>query len=130
MLLADPVHAASSLACLETAQADGELVICEMVYAELSGQFPAIAELNRFLSDARIGLLPSSRESLHAAGKLWRDYKRGRREAGGRAQSHVIPDFLIGAHAKTQTSRLITRDRGFYRIYFRDVAIIEPGRPE
>lgn len=56
------------------------------------------------------------------AGRTWRRY----RVAGG-PHERILPDFLIGAHAKLQAGRLLSRDRGFYRAYFTDLEILPPA---
>ncbi len=49
VLLPDPVHLAASKALLDKAGAEGALVICEVVYAELACQFSTQYELDAFL---------------------------------------------------------------------------------
>jgi predicted nucleic acid-binding protein len=56
-----------------------------------------------------------------AVGQAWRAY----RQAGG-TRERVVADFLIGAHALARADRLLTRDRGFCRSYFAELAIIDP----
>jgi predicted nucleic acid-binding protein len=56
------------------------------------------------------------------AGQIFRQY----RQRGGK-RDRVLADFLIAAHAKTRCSRLLTRDRGFYRSYFPKLTLIEPS---
>ena len=46
----------------------------------------------------------------------------GRGGGGGR----IAADFLIGGHAAAQAERLLTRDLGFYKTYFKGVAVVSP----
>ena len=102
----------------------GALVLSEPVYAELAALFRERSDLEGFLSETGIRLEASSAESLHEAGRAWREYT-DRRPAQmvcpqcGTRQSvacrrcsriltprqHIVSDFIIGAHASSrQTS--------------------------
>jgi hypothetical protein len=45
------------------------------------------------------------------------------RKAGGK-RDRILADFLIGAHALHEADRLLTRDRGFYRLHFANLVIL------
>lgn len=92
----------------------GSLVICDIVYGELSAQFASQPECDNFLEDSRIRVERISREALFAAAQAWRRHRRQ-----GRRRDRILPDFLIGAHAHHQASQLVSRDAGFYRATFR-----------
>jgi predicted nucleic acid-binding protein len=65
---------------------------------------------------------PLGRVAATRAGAAWREYRR----AGG-PRERVIADFLVGAHAVEQADRLLTRDRGFHRLAFAGLAIVDPS---
>jgi predicted nucleic acid-binding protein len=110
------------LRALENAASHGSLVICDLVYAELCIHFETQRECDAFLGDTEIRVEPLNREAHFLAGRTWRTY----RKQGGQ-RNRILPDFLIGAHAQVQATRLLSRDRGFYRKLFPSLNLINPA---
>ena len=142
ILVPSAEHSAASKTLVDRHNSDGQLIISESVYAELSSQFSSGQELKAFLKDTSIRLVSSNDAALANAGNRWKQYaktrsarlqctSRGTRlavhcpECGKTVSTrqHIISDFLIGAHALVHADLLLTRDRGFYRTYFKDLRI-------
>ena len=107
---------------LEAAAAAGSLIICDLVYAELCVHFESQAICDEFLSDLGIRTEALGRPASFLASRVWRRY----RQQGG-PRERILADFLIGAHAQVQASRLLSRDRGFYRRMFPALVLMEPA---
>lgn len=122
VLAADPVHGQASRVALRASQRAGRLVVCEIVQAELSRYFPKLDGLRATLARLELGVEALGDEACHAAGQAFLRY----RKRGG-ARERILPDFLIGAHAAVRCTRLLTRDRGFYRDYFPKLEIVDPS---
>lgn len=137
ILLPDNAHYSDSKALVDAAYAQGALIVCEVVYAELACQFGDPRELEVFLSDTGIRLVPSTRQALQEAGLAWQSYVSRRGDtlqcpSCGESQrahcsrcgapigprQHIVSDFIIGGHTLAQADCLLSRDRGFYRTYF------------
>ena len=134
-------HRPSSLEKLRGALRDGEVIVGEVVFAELAPAFADHVDARSFLDATGISYRPSSDEALHHAGTTFRAYLRRRvfkcpicgtgvdvacpscgTSVTGR--QHLVADFMIGAHALVHAGRLLTRDRGYYATYFPELALV------
>jgi len=117
----DPTWAKWSLEQLETAAERGPVLINDVVYAELSIRYPRIEDLDTFVDEAGLEVLPMTRPALFRAGKAFADYRR----AGGK-RDRLLPDFFIGSQADVSRLPILTRDVQRYRTYFPTVTLISP----
>ena len=118
---ADPVYGARSQQALRSAIAQGRLVACEVVWAEVAGFFASPADTCAAMERLGVDFSAITLETALEASKAWKTY----RKQGGK-RTRVAADFLIGAHALSQADRLLTRDQGFYRSYFKRLSILDP----
>lgn len=134
----------SSKALLDKHLSEGQLIICEVVYAELAAWFSSEEQLKTFLVETGIRLVCSNEKSLYVAGSRWAAYAKKSNKTlfacshCGRTftvvcpkcssmhskRLHVLADFFIGAHAIVLADVMLTRDLGIYRTYFKDLKII------
>ncbi len=108
---------------LAKASADGDLVICDIVAAEFFALLLDRRKFEAILRGLGIHFSPIEMSSALAAGRIFRKY----RKQGG-PREHLIPDFLIGAHANEQTDAIAAVDRGYLRRYFPKLKILRPSR--
>jgi predicted nucleic acid-binding protein len=117
---ADPAHGPRSREAVRRCSAEGRLVACDVVWAEIAATFGSNDGASRAMKTLGVDFAALSLEAALIAGSHFRAY----RARGGKRQ-RVAADFLIGAHALEQADRLLTRDRGFFRAYFRGLRVLD-----
>jgi predicted nucleic acid-binding protein len=122
VLIGGTPFADTSEAALRRAASEGALAVCECVLAEIT---PAVgsAHFDELLTDWDLTFVPSTIQSAKLAGEMFQTYLRRRSSRQG---GRDVPDFLIGAHAALLADRLLARDRGYYRDYFKRLRLLEP----
>jgi len=120
---ADETFGERSAQAVRRCRREGRLVACGAVWAETASCFPSVRAAQEAMEMLGVEYSEIGLEAALAAAAAWRRY----RSRGGRRE-RVAADFLIGAHAKRQADRLLTRDRGFYREYFDGLKVVDPSR--
>lgn len=121
VVLNDPTFADASERAIRHAAGEGSLVVSETVLAEVRPAF-AGDDIGQFLADLEIVFVPSTKASSLLAGEMFGVYMKRRHARRGR----VVADFLIGAHAMLCANRLLARDLGYFRDYFKKLALLQP----
>lgn len=116
-------YVGSSQDALRDCIAKGSLVAGEVVWAEVRAHFRDDHQFREAMDTLGIAYESSSADAAGEAGRVWARY----RERGGKRE-HLIPDFLVAAHALVHAGILLTRDRGFSRRYFPKLKILDPTR--
>jgi predicted nucleic acid-binding protein len=122
VLLPNEAFYDASAQALEDAANSGSMVVCDLVYAELCVHFGTQRECDAFLMTNEVRVEALRREAHFLASRVWRTY----RQQGGQ-RTRILVDFLIGAHAQTQATGLLSRDRGFYKKLFPALNVTDPA---
>lgn len=119
LLSDDEVFYERSVAALRTSSVEGQLIVSDMVIAEISPLIPEA--VNKFLDELSLDFVETNFEAAALAGKIFRRYLK----RGGRS-GRIVADFIIGAHALVSADRLLTRDNGFQRDHFKGLDVWYP----
>lgn len=118
----DPKFGQLSAGALRRCISEGAVVACEVVWAETAIFFEKESQYLKAMETLGIAFDPIAQGAALRAGSVWRQYR-----GNGGKRTRVAADFLIGAHAVSECNRLLTRDRGFYRSYFKGLKVLDPG---
>ncbi len=118
----DPVFGPASRAALKSCFQDGSVIACEVVWAEVATAYSKkIVEAVDVMSRIGIEYSAMTLEATLEAARRWSIFRKK-----NKVRDRIVADFLVGGHAIELSDRLLTRDRGFYRDYFKPLKIKTP----
>lgn len=117
----DPIWREWSHGRLRDGRLDDRLITGWIVAAEVGHYLESVEQLESSLEQLGIELVDMSAESAWLGGQAYRKY----RQRGG-DRSSLLPDFLIGGHARALGATLLTRDPRRFCSYFPDLNLITP----
>ena len=143
ILLKDAEFGEKSRELLENHSKLGSLIISQITYSEVMVLFLkkhemriAVSKLDEFLDDMNVQVSEFTKEDLIASSQAWQKFTDSKSvicpKCGSKNnfnckkcksqifwRNHMITDFLIGAHAQNHADIFLTRDKGYYKKYFK-----------
>ena len=117
----DPVWFEWSAGTLAAYRSSEQLVINQLIFAEVSLHFESLSEAEVALPSDIFLRVNIPWEAAYLAGRCYLQYK----QRGG-VKTSPLPDFYIGGHATVSQLTVMTRDSKRFRTYFPDLALISP----
>jgi predicted nucleic acid-binding protein len=118
----DPVFGQTSKQALRSCLQEGSVIACEVVWAEVVTAYSSKKkQVVDILSSIGIVYSPMTLEAALEAAAFWCAFRKK-----NTVRDRIVADFLVGGHALILGDRLLTRDRGFYRDYFKGLQIKSP----
>ena len=125
VFLDDIEYRQSSFEALTAAFSAGDVIVSDIVWAETGAAFENNATFEVVMQKLGIKYVALTQSAATHASELWRVAKARKSIPPKR----VVADFLVGAHALECADRLLTRDHGFYRDYFKGLEVVDPSKP-
>ena len=99
------------------------------MYAELlAGPGATVPVLQSLLMGSGVSLdLNLTVDIWERAGQVYGNYARRRQASGGGLPRRLLADFVVGAHAETTCTALVTLDPQHYRLGFPGLNVMVPG---
>ncbi|WP_159977813.1 MULTISPECIES: type II toxin-antitoxin system VapC family toxin [unclassified Novosphingobium] len=121
----EPNHA-WSMSEFTARQAEGPIVISDVIYAEVSVGMNAREDVDAIIQ--QFGLERAERDdgALFDAAKRFHKYKK----KDGGPKLNVLPDFFIGAAARSLDIPLVTANPKDFRHFFSGLRIVHPNGEE
>jgi predicted nucleic acid-binding protein len=118
------VHHAWSIAQLQACQAQGPIVISDIVYTEFSVAMNTQADVDAAVANLALDRFPRNDAALFRAGKAFKEYKTKNKGP----KKRIIADFIVGACAEVSGAALVTTNADDFTTYFPTLQIIEPPK--
>ena len=116
----DPEFGQASKLALRRCLQEGSVIACEVVWAEVVTAYSQKKEqVVQILRKIGIDYSPMTLEATLEAAACWYEFRKK-----NKVRERIAADFLVGGHALILGDRLLTRDRSFYRDYFKGLKII------
>ena len=111
---------------LQSARAQGSVVVCAPVYVELVAHpLVSLAFVDQFLAETAIRVEFSLNEPVwRKAAERFTAYAKRRRRSGGATPKRFLADFVIAAHALLHADRLFTLDPSRYQLDFPELRLV------